>query len=532
MRIDFLPQRFIRQCLRGEVPFEQMRVPISTRLALGELYDPHVMDEAAEAVEELQRGSRFPELVKILFEHIGTPATWSHMRDVVRNNLSGSQQQARAWLRGADRLEDAAGFDDVDRDNVIAILDNLVGPGRTRADVTRDDMAALYGKRRRETSHIPAPPSWISDTDVLRGTARVCAIVDEECVEIAGQAGSAALKGKLYQVPGIGRAVGTYMTRSGFGWGTLTEIRVIAVLLELNHAVNRLRLSMPMPDGGLGPDIMIYRSMQGLKRLFSVVQCKALKDFGTMVSPNAASSESLRQIFSDTRRMGAEVDLEGGGVRPPWHAPNADEGAEGSGALFDGGYSFAFDFWHFIRNGDNPFVTIGNQVRRLPWRADEVFPGDLTGFALITRAKELMREVMFHRADRLSDTVNILRKNPPADEAVAYTPEIGNELVHVINNEILRKHRDNKSVGRLDIDALTPDKLYELNMITSAQRDHLATLLPPTSGAYRIEAARMALQLSDAALETMPEFRVSMVLVEEGGSWISGLTGMLVNLLP
>ncbi|WP_299690056.1 hypothetical protein [uncultured Tateyamaria sp.] len=370
----------------------------------------------------------------------------------------------------------------------------------------------------------------------MRGCARVAAIVDEECTEIAVNNSADVLKRNLYNVRGFSSATGTYMMRSGFGWGTLNEIRVVAVLLELGHAANRLRLSMPMPDGALGPDIMVYRGLKSLghgisKRLFSVVQCKALKDFGTMVSPGS-SSESLRQLCGDTRRMGAEVPLQGDDVRPPWHGPTRNEGGDGVGALFDGGYSFAFDFWHFIRHGDSPFVTIGNQARNLPGRADEVFPGALTGLQLINRAKELMREVLNHRATVLQDTINILRTHPAPDEVVEYSNEIGEQLMHAINNQVLRKHEGDKTVRRLPMADLTPDTLKDLNIISQAQRDVLETLLPPTSAAYRIAAARMALELSDQALETMPKFSVSMGIVEEGGSWINQGIAFLASLRP
>ncbi|MHA6323762.1 hypothetical protein [Roseivivax sp. CAU 1753] len=495
-RLDFLPFRYIDEMVRAPGLFLAGSLSISQKAAMGVADGISTWRPDALRVLLEQTGPRFRSLVKFPYEHVGTIAVWQTTADRLKVMDADS-----LW---ATYLSVGKGFVRADGDEVMLLLRNLVGG----ADINQLDaghMRALYGRARRSgATEMP----WITIPDLVQGMARTAEIFAHEAYEIGGTLGGPALKAKLFQVDGLATAAGTFLMRSGYDFGTRLEVRVVAVLLEIGQEVAHLRVSFPMFDKALGPDVAIYKAAgEAGQWLVSFVQCKALKDFGALVSP-VASSESLRQIFSDARRVGARG----------WRGAGPGEGSDGMSALFDGGYSFAFDFAHFLQNADSPLVSITNQMKRI----DPDFAFDMSADAadILVQAKSAMRHVMDARAQQLADAVNILRPG----SSIAFTDAIRDELVNVIHNQIFRKI-DGPKPPRWDWDEITPLMLLGNGIIGPSEFQRFEDLFAQGTGPFLIAATQASLGFTDDILAEMPVFRVTMVLVEDGGSWLGSLLG-------
>ncbi|SIT01085.1 hypothetical protein SAMN05421759_1105 [Roseivivax lentus] len=499
MSIRHLPQEYIDQMVRFPHRFLFGGFSKVQRLSLGVLDD--LDDWRPEAFREFlgQVGPHFPSFVKIPFTHIGEPAVWKDTSDVLK---LADEQALLAYLPASE------GFTSEHAAKVMQLLREQAPDGNV-GNLGPDDMRALYGRARRIGDPTGDAP-WISVMDVVRGLARAADLFEQEAIDIAGDAAEAALlKADVMQIDGIQTAAGALMTRSGRGWGTRFEVQAAAIFRHIGHEIANIRISFPMKDELLGPDLGIYRGLDDLGRwVFSVIECKAIQDFNALVSA-VPSSESLRKIGSTVRRFGAQ----------DWMGAAPGRGFDDLSAIFDGGYSFAFNFDHFMRNGAAPITTIANQAARygVPFDATK------TGVALIDECKRAMRDIMDLRGLFLGDCVNILRT--AATDPVQYTDEIGEALAAMISNQVRRTFKNAKP-PHLSAAEITPEYLLENNFIGPSELDAFRALAAgPDRGAFMIAATRAALGLTEAQLQAMPPFHVTMVLVEEGGGWIKTATG-------
>jgi hypothetical protein len=491
--MSFLPIGYLDEVWRNPAAFRYGSIPKVVKLAAGILDDANELARAADAarVIVLQNGSRFPAMVQIAFTHDGIPAVWSSAAALLR-----SFDDQREILRF---LPQNGFWTQTDLYDLQKLLRNLAGGGRaigTIGQLSADHMRELFGFARRIADD--APPQWISMTDMIQGAAMFARIVGQEALDFAPTpAQVTALKNNLWEVPGLATAAGVYLCRSGYGWGARLEIRTIAVRLINSVDPSNLRMSLPMPDGKLGPDIAEYID-RGAGIVVDLWQCKAFKNFGSFAG-NRATNEPLRQIFSDISRFGPEG----------WSAAARGADAAGSTVPLSGVYKFTFDFDHFWQNAADPLREVQNaalsQGLVISFNTFGKSADEIRHMAAVA-----MRQVMQAQVAEIRQTISALTETGPL------LPSTLDNLGHVINNQIARRYKDGAKPARLALADITPQKLLDEGFITADELAGFVELAATNGDGFLREAAKKALGLTPEMIDTMPSFDVGMELVMKG----------------
>lgn len=445
------------------------------RAALG----TQVLDLAADAgrVTSLQLGAHWPGLVD--FPYRGYPGhpealAWAtgQASDLFRTMGPGLILHHLARL-GADATPQTV-------TRVEQVLDDLAGGARANLGI--DAMRSLIGHR------------WLTADDIVLALGRGTQMVRREALDMAGGTWTPdRLEDALYQVRGISGFFATLVQRSGYEWGGRTEVRSLAALILDGIAASSLRLSLPMADGRLGPDIAHYIMRAG-RLMFRIFQVKALADFGQMAAERAYS-ETLRQLLSDLGRLGAQG----------WQAAARNADAGDASAAFDGTYTFLFDFDHFVRRCPDPVGYLENFVARHEGDLDLVIDTSDAATMLSDLSTEMAR-ALDQMAEQLTGMLDLWRGTGPLGDA-----NRGFLLDGL--NAMLREGGRIGPDAALDVAEITSARLLALGVLTA---DEAADLTAATADdLLRIAAARSA-GLTPQMLADMPPVRVQMKLVMKG----------------
>jgi len=441
----------------------------------------------------IQLGADWPDLVWIAYKGVpGAP-------DVLKWSTGQADQFFDDLLAAGTTVSDIvaatpAQFGQEAANRVVLVLgDAKLSPHPTSGGYMRQ----LIGSR------------WLTGEDILTALAQGTVIVDDvaEGVLANPAVDKAALLDQLYAVRGISEFFGTVVTRSGKQWGGELEVRSLIILIREGTEPEFLRLSMPMVDGRLGPDIIVYIVRTQGDELFEVLECKALEDFGQIVAERAHSAV-VHKLGSSIARMGqqgwktvAKGEELTAAARAAW------EGSSVPKALWNGEFTFLFNFKHFLERAEDPVGYLRNFIRR--HENDPNFDFDTDIWTDNQTLADEMANAMAGMADQMTNLYRGIKDGAGIDAA-------GQRII--LNMMNATRETAAEAAGRavptpLTLADLNPQTLFENGLISADELTQFVDL--PVAELWRHLALR-GVGLTEDMVETMPTITIRMKLVFEG----------------
>ena len=256
-------------------------------------------------------------IVRSLLGELGSGYTWAGKR-IPRTQNVRWQNLAGMVLAGGDdvativrRLNDPAAVETAVR-NVVGtaeataeysrkigtLIDRLAGG--SGAALTEGQAAALLGNLAARANAGKAVPNFDELVEILVNGMKS---VDDEVEAVGGSVD------ELLEVDGANNYFLDLVTRSGYGTGSLYEMRLAAERMQILRAdgidnpAALLTMQVPMGDGLKGFDLGWFTSDF---RELVVMQAKSYKDLSKLTTA-VKNNELIRQVASDLKRVKSHV---------------------------------------------------------------------------------------------------------------------------------------------------------------------------------------------------------------------------------